>query len=113
MNNDRSSFFCKPIFIIGCFFVLLRGAVFQSAGAFNSDLSSWDVGKVTNMAFSTYTLSPPSPRSVLVLAVSFLLLLSVSALILFLNNVLSSSFFQPIFIVGLFFFDVVVSCCSV
>ena len=44
------------------------------AGAFNGDLSTWQVGEVINMANSTYILSPPSPRSGLVLAVSFSLL---------------------------------------
>ena len=37
--------------------------VFQSKGSFNADISKWQVGKVTTMERSTYTLSPPSPRS--------------------------------------------------
>jgi surface protein len=76
--------------------------VFRYAGAFNGDLSKWQVGEVTTMEASTYTLSPPLQDRV-DLAASISLLLSVAALILFLNNVLSSFFFQPIFILGLFF----------
>jgi surface protein len=34
------------------------GAVFYGAGAFNGDLSTWQVGKVTHMNDSTY-ISPP------------------------------------------------------
>ena len=68
--------------------------VFQSKSGFNADISKWQVGQVTTMVASTYTLPPPSPRSGLFLAASFSLLLSVSALILFLNNALSF-FFNP------------------
>ena len=53
------------------------GAVFYNAGAFNGDLSQWDVGKVTTMINSTYTLSPihvPLQDRVLFSAVSFPLL---------------------------------------
>jgi len=49
-------------------------SVFQWKGGFNANISAWQVGKVTNMNNSTYI---------------FPLLLSVAALILFLNNVLS------------------------
>ena len=83
--------------------------MFRGAGNFNRDLSTWQVGKVTNMERSTYTLiSALSPKDrVLFLAASISHLLSVAALILFLNNALSSFFFQPIFILGLFFVAVV------
>ena len=47
--------------------------------------------------------SPPSLRSGLIVAVSISLLPFVPALILFLNNALFPFFFNPIFIVGLFF----------
>ena len=33
------------------------GAAFQLAEAFDGDLSAWEVGKVINMDYSTYTLS--------------------------------------------------------
>ena len=52
------------------FSLLLCVAVFMYAGAFNRDLSTWEVGKVTTMAVSTYTLSPLSPRSGLFFAAS-------------------------------------------
>jgi surface protein len=46
--------------ILGLFFVVaVCGAVFRLAGAFNGDLSAWEVGKVTNMGYSTYTLFFP------------------------------------------------------
>ena len=35
---------------------ILYGAVFRQAEAFNGDLSAWEVGKVINMGYSTYTL---------------------------------------------------------
>ena len=31
--------------------------------SFNANISAWDVGKVTTMYYSTYTLPPPSQRS--------------------------------------------------
>ena len=37
-------------------FLCVCGAVFYNADAFNGNLSVWDVGSVTNMKFSTYTL---------------------------------------------------------
>ena len=37
--------------------------VFQSKSTFNANISAWQVGEVTDMEQSTYTLSPPSPRS--------------------------------------------------
>ena len=40
-------------FIFLCYF---GGAVFEDAGDFNGDLSTWDVGNVTTMYYSTYTL---------------------------------------------------------
>ena len=46
-----------PILRIGPFFVSVS-AVFQSAKLFNGDLSSWNVGKVSNMASSTYITFP-------------------------------------------------------
>ena len=72
--------------------------LFFQKSTFNADISKWQVGKVTNMDRSTCTLSPPSPRSGLFLAASVSLLLSVAALILFLNNALSSSFFSNPFL---------------
>jgi hypothetical protein len=49
------SFFLLPFLSLD-FSLLLCGAVFHTAGAFNGDLSAWDVGKVTTMLSSTYTL---------------------------------------------------------
>ncbi|MBT3409188.1 MAG: hypothetical protein HN430_00640, partial [Halieaceae bacterium] len=68
--------------------------MFYNADDFNGDLSTWDVGKVTTMIQSTFTLSPPLQDRV-DLAASISLLLSVAALILFLNNALSSFLFNP------------------
>jgi surface protein len=81
--------------------------VFEGAAAFNRDLSTWQVGKVTNMERSTYTIiSALSPKDrVLFLAASISHLLSVAALTLLLNNALSS--FPTNFILGLFFVAVV------
>ena len=53
LYNDLS-FFSHPFFII---FLRCCGAVFQLAEAFDGDLSAWEVGKVINMEYSTYTLS--------------------------------------------------------
>ena len=50
--------FFLPILRIGTFVVSVR-AVFEGALGFNGDLSSWDVGKVRNMASSTYIIFPP------------------------------------------------------
>ena len=50
-------FIFLPNLRIGTFFVSVS-AVFQSAMLFNGDLSSWDVGKVTNMQNSTYITFP-------------------------------------------------------
>ena len=36
--------------------------VFAYKSSFNANISAWQVGKVTTMLGSTYTLSPPSPR---------------------------------------------------
>jgi hypothetical protein len=36
------------------------GAVFHNAVAFNGDLSAWQVGKVSTMEYSTYSLPPLS-----------------------------------------------------
>jgi surface protein len=44
--------------------------VFYNKGSFNANISAWDVGKATNMAASTFTLSPLSKRSGLFLAAS-------------------------------------------
>jgi hypothetical protein len=65
--------------------------------SFNANISAWDVGQVTTMYSSTYTPPPPSPRLGLFLAASISPLLSVAALILFLNNALSffSTHFYP------------------
>jgi surface protein len=102
-------FFFSTHFYPWTFLCCCCGAVFYKAYAFNGDLSTWQVGKVTTMQASTYTLSPPLPLQgrVVFQAASISLLLSVAALILCLNNALSS-FFRPIFILGLFF--VVVQC---
>ena len=59
---------CSLLFLFPTHFYLSTfrcccGAVFYDAGDFNGDLSTWQVGKVTTMRESTYTLSPPSPRS--------------------------------------------------
>jgi hypothetical protein len=73
LNNALSSFFSNPFLSLD--FSLLLCAVFEGAGGFNGDLSKWQVGKVTLMDASTYTLSfPLSPRSGLILTVSFFLL---------------------------------------
>ena len=83
-------------------------AVFYSSysSAFNPDLSSWEVGKVTNMNHSMYTLVP---------LFSFFLLCY--ALILCLNNDLSSFFSTCtctcVMCHGLFFLLVLVCWCSV
>ena len=111
LSNALSSFFFNPFLSLKLF----CGAVFMYAGDFNCDLSTWEVGKVTDMYNSTYTLSSPSPRSGLCLAASISpSSFSVAALIIFLNNALSSFFFQSIFNVGLFFVAVwysVSQCC--
>ena len=53
-------FFFQPIFILGLFICCCGTCtVFQAAVAFNGNLSTWQVGEVTTMAYSTYTLSPP------------------------------------------------------
>ena len=57
LNNALSSFFFIPFLSLD--YSLLLCAVFYAAEAFNSDLSTWQVGKVTNMEYSTYTLPPP------------------------------------------------------
>jgi surface protein len=85
-------FFFFPTHFYPWTFVCCYGAVFNHAGAFNGDLSTWKVEKVTNMQASTYILSPLS------LIGSFFgsLFLFAAALILFLNNALSSFFhFYP------------------
>ena len=48
------------LFVVDCsffFFVAPSLAVFQSASAFNQDVSKWNTGAVTNMAYSKCTLS--------------------------------------------------------
>ena len=74
-------------------FLCCCGAVFNTAVAFNGDLSAWDVGQVTSMQSSTYT----SPRWVF-----FWMFLT-----LFCFNHFSSFFSKPIFILELFFVAVV------
>ena len=44
--------------------------LFYQKTDFNANISAWQVGKVTNMERSTYTLFLPSPRSGLFMAVS-------------------------------------------
>ena len=85
-------FFFQSIFILGLFFFAVC-AVFRYAGAFNGDLSTWQVGKVMSMKNSTYTLLPFQDWVYFWLSISFLH--SVAALILFLNNALSSFFSNP------------------
>ena len=76
------------------FSLLLCGAVFDKAGAFNGDLSTWQVGEVTRMDYSTYTLFPPlQDRFFFWLFLSSLLsLLSALIYVFFLFNLLSSFF---------------------
>ena len=74
------------------------GAVFNGATAFNGDLSAWQVGKVTTMQSSTYTLPSPLQDRVFFWLLLFPLLLSVAALILFLNTMLSPHFFSHPFL---------------
>jgi surface protein len=81
--------------------------VFRDKSSFNANISAWEVGKVTNMAGSTYTLSPLSKIESFFGCFYISLLLSVAALILYLNNALSSFFSKPIFFLGLFFVAVV------
>jgi surface protein len=99
------SFFFQPLFILGLFSCCCCGAVFNNADAFNGDISKWQVEEVTTMEASTYTLSLPLQDRVFVLAAFVsLLLLSVAALILFLNNTLSSCFSPThLYILGHFF----------
>ena len=54
-------FFSNPFLSLD-FSLLLCCAVFNGAAAFNGDLSTWQVGKVTNMLGSTYTLSTLFPK---------------------------------------------------
>ena len=58
LYNALSSFFFSPIFIIRTF-LCCCGAVFKSAEDFNGDLSTWEVGKVTEMQRSTCSLFFP------------------------------------------------------
>ena len=44
--------------------LLLCGAVFYDAVAFNGDLSTWEVGEVTTMGHSTYNHNPLSPQNI-------------------------------------------------
>ena len=56
-----------------CGLLCSGGAVFSNAAAFNGDLSKWNVGAVTLMFESTYTLSLLTLRSALFVGVRFLL----------------------------------------
>ena len=59
LNNALFSFFPQPICCclhVSCCAVWYIHVVFVRAGAFNGDLSKWQVGKVTTMHQSTYTL---------------------------------------------------------
>ena len=68
------SFLFSNPFLSLDFSLLLCGAVFYFANDFNGDLSAWEVGKVTNMGQSKYTLSPPpSSRSVFFWLLHFLI----------------------------------------
>ena len=97
LNNALSPPFFPTHFYPWAFLCCCCRAVFAHAGAFNGDLSTWQVGKVTDMAGSTYTLSPHPLQDRVFFCWLFLfsLLLSLSALILFLNNALSSFFSNP------------------
>ena len=53
LNNALSSFFFQTHFYPRTF-LCCCGAVFYNAVAFNGDLSTWDVGKVTIMDTSTF-----------------------------------------------------------
>jgi surface protein len=108
LNN--ALFFSNPFLSLD-FSLLLCGAVFNNAGDFNGDLSTWQVGKVTTMEASTYTLPPPLQDRVFfrLLLFPFFFLCSTYSIfeqcsLLFL--------FQSIFILGLFFVAVV-QCFSV
>ena len=54
----RYSFFIVCGVVVFFFFVAPSLAVFYYASAFNSDVSKWNTGAVTNMAYSKCTLSP-------------------------------------------------------
>ena len=66
-----SSFFYHSTFSL----FMLCGAVFRLATDFNGDLSTWDVGNVTTMSYSTYTLTCiPSFSKIHVIVIFFCLL---------------------------------------
>ena len=88
------------------FSLFCGGAVFFYAGDFNGDLSKWQVGQVTIMHQSTYTLSCGSfffPSSFFCAGTNYSIFEQCSLLF----------FFQPIFILGLFFFSLLLCVCSV
>jgi surface protein len=90
LNNALPSFFFNHFY--PWTFLCCCGAVFYKAGAFNGNLSTWQVGKVTNMGYSTYTLG------------CFYFPSSFCGSTNSIFTMLSPLFvFQPIFILGLFF----------
>ena len=109
LSPAGSVFDLSPLFLSLDFALFCCGAVFQSAISFNGDLSTWEVGKVTTMAFSTYTLLPPSPRLVFFWGCLFSLFPFVHSLILFLYNAFFSFFANPFLHVLLNFF---LCCCG-
>ena len=111
LKNALSSFYFSNPYLSTDFSLLLCGAVFLSAVDFNGDLSKWQVGEVTTMQQSTYNLSPlPLQDRVFFWLLLFPLLLSVAALILFLNNALCSFYFQTHFYLWTFLCCCVVQC---
>ena len=54
--SKRYLFCC--LWCVWSFFSLLHPAVFDSASAFNQDVSNWNTGAVTDMRYSKCTLSP-------------------------------------------------------
>ena len=97
-------------FFVGLsFFPSVVHTVFSSAGAFNGDLSAWNVGAVTNMQQSKYALAVPlalSPDRVLFWGLLFFLFSFFWCALMFYNvdPYFLSSLFLPL---GLLFFPVV------
>ena len=84
--------------------------LFYGKSTFNADISAWQVGKVTTMTYSTYTLSPLSK-----IGSCFGCFFSPSSFCGSTNSIseqcsLLFFFSNPIFILGLFFVVAVVQC---
>ena len=88
-------------------FLCCCGAVFRDAGVFNGDLSKWEVGKVTTMQNSTYTLSPFSKIGSCLGCLYFPSSFCDSTNSIFEHCSLLYFCPKPIFILGLFFVAVV------